>query len=428
MKTRTLRIWDCEMRGAKLRVRDKYSAQYTGLYLENYEWPSELVDDEPPEYRIGLILDVVKNCAAVFRQRVASCDDAVPTEIMLGNGVMSDGKEVFEAWAVDPQAESTDGKYARCHVVDFIRREATEKEQCSLAKFQRQSPGSGNGRSLPELARPFPMGANGVSEQAPWLATAPPAKAKVAVPNLPARPAKAAAGGGVVAPAARYLIQRGVNHWRVVFNGVELPGLGKDRGMFFVAYLAGHAGGDAIHALELEGKVAKHYRKECGLTEIVDPDRGVVVPVDAEAVMQEYDLNIDNQRMAELMQMEERKALATIGDQTSSPGAKADAAKKIEAIRLFRLNRFGKNVSAANDAARRVRVALDRLLESLLEIKSGNAQETRAVAAFVDYVRVHIRDASARLWPKVGLRSHKSKWLPGHFLCEMVEGIDWVVM
>ena len=51
----------------------------------------------------------------------------------------------------------------------------------------------------------------------------------------------------------------------------------------------------------------------------------------------------------------------------------------------------------------------------------------QAVAAFAEYVRKHIRDASANLWPKAGLRSRKAKWQPGHFQCNTVEGIDWVV-
>ena len=233
---------------------------------------------------------------------------------------------------------------------------------------------------------------------------------------------------GGVPPVARYVIQRGVNTWRVIFDGVELPGLGKDRGMFFVAYLVGHAGGDPIHALELEAKVSRYYRKDCGLTEIVDPDRDEPVAVDAEAVMVERDLNMDNERLAELLRQEERKSLAIVENPKASPVAKAEALKNVEAIRLCRLNRFGKNSSPANDAARRVRTAVDRLIDVLGEMTPSDAKQAKAVVAFAVYVRMHVREASAALWPKAGLRSRKAKWQPGHFRCEQVEGIDWVVM
>lgn len=228
-------------------------------------------------------------------------------------------------------------------------------------------------------------------------------------------------------PAARHIIQRGVNTWRVVFDGVELPGLGKGRGMFFVAHLAEHAGGDPIHALELEAKVSRFYRKECGLTELVDPDRDEVVPMDVEAVLMERDLNLDNIRLAELLREEERKAMATIENPKTNQAAKAEALKKVEAIGAYRLNRFGKNSSPATDAVRRVRAAIDRLVEALDEMTHGDTRQTKAVVGFAEYVRKHIRQASAELWPKTGLRSKNAAWQPGHFRCKKVEGVDWSV-
>lgn len=252
---------------------------------------------------------------------------------------------------------------------------------------------------------------------------------KAEVPDEPQREVEGVRreAAGAAAPGPRHLIQRGVNTWRVVFDGVELPGLGKDRGMFFVAYLAGHAGADPIHALELEAKVSRFYRKDCGLTDIVDPDSEALVAVDAEAVFDERDLNLDNDRMAELLREEERKAMATIDNPKASRTAKVDALKKVEAIGAYRLNRFGKNSSPATDAVRRVRTAIDRLGVAMEETMPGDAQQAQAVAAFAEYVRKHIRDASANLWPKAGLRSRKAKWQPGHFQCNTVEGIDWVV-
>jgi hypothetical protein len=241
-------------------------------------------------------------------------------------------------------------------------------------------------------------------------------------------PAGAGRGGAKVLPVGgRHVIARGANSWRVVFDGVEVPGIGKDRGMFFVAYLAGHAGAEPMHALELEAKGSHFYRKECGLTEIVDPDSEAVVPVGIDAVLMERDLNLDKGRMAELLGVEERKALAVVENPRANAAARAVALKKVDAIRAYRVNQFGKNSSPATDAVRRVRIAIDRLVTTLQAMKPGDPGQSRAVAGFAGYVQQHIRNASARLWPKAGLRGQHSGWQPGHFVCQKVDGIDWIV-
>ena len=241
-------------------------------------------------------------------------------------------------------------------------------------------------------------------------------------------PAGAGLVGAKVLPVGgRHVIARGANSWRVVFDGVELPGIGKDRGMFFVAYLAGHAGSDPMHALELEAKVSHFYRKECGLQEIVDPGTEELVPVGIDAVLVERDLNLDKGRMAKLLGNEERKAMAVLDNPRANQSARAEALKKVDAIRAYRVNQFGKDSSPANDAAKRVRTAIDRLVVTVQHMKPGAPAQAHAVAGFGTFVQKHIRDASARLWPKAGMRARSRGSQPGHFVCEKVSGIEWTV-
>ncbi|NLG35310.1 MAG: hypothetical protein GX548_08145 [Lentisphaerae bacterium] len=183
-----------------------------------------------------------------------------------------------------------------------------------------------------------------------------------------------------------------------------------------------------MHALELEAKVAKFYRKNCALPLVVDPRSGEEIAVDQDAVFQELDLNRDNQVLANRLKAEERKALATLESGSASMAAKAGALRKVEAIRAYRRNRFGVNSSAANDAAKRVRTAIARLVDALQGMTYVNAEQGKALKGFADFVERHIQQASAILWPKTGLRKRNSGWKPGHFMCEKVSGIEWTVI
>ncbi len=233
--------------------------------------------------------------------------------------------------------------------------------------------------------------------------------------------------GGVQRAAGRHSIRRGVNTWNVVFDGIELPGIGKDRGMFYVAYLAEHAGAEPMHALELEAKVAKYYSKDCAEAVVRDAKGGEEIAVDVDAVLQERDLNLDNDRMAALLKQEERKAIATLESRSASMAAKLDATRVVEAVRVYRMGRFGVNSSPANDAAKRVRTAIARLVDALQGMTYVSAEQGRALKGFAEFVEKHVRQASANLWPKTGLRQRGSGRKPGHFVCEKVPGIEWTV-
>ena len=144
METRTLRIWDGENDdGGRLKVSGVPRVEYNGPYLERYETPTEAMKTNAPEkkgWRIGLILDAVKDRAAVFRQVVTSRDDPRVTDIVIGLGGDSKGPAPLAAWSTDPQHTDPPGQDAPCQVWDFTEREPTEEEKRSLAMISQGPP------------------------------------------------------------------------------------------------------------------------------------------------------------------------------------------------------------------------------------------------------------------------------------------------
>lgn len=132
MPTRKLTIWggkaDCH---GQVNVNGRWREQYYGFYIESYEPLPESIKANHPEwkaYRNGIIIDVVQNRAAVFRQRVASRQDYRATDIVMGLGWEKDGEEPLESWSTDPQREDPPGPDAHCYVEEYKVREPTEVE------------------------------------------------------------------------------------------------------------------------------------------------------------------------------------------------------------------------------------------------------------------------------------------------------------
>jgi tRNA 2-selenouridine synthase SelU len=226
------------------------------------------------------------------------------------------------------------------------------------------------------------------------------------------------------ADRSSYAISRGLGTWRVIFAGAEVPGIGKNRGMFYVAYLLKHVGTPAIHAIELEAKSLVFLHQECGITEVEDQKTGKVISLDADAVIQELNLGKDDAEIEAGLALQERKALATI-ETSESEAEKTDALKKVQQIREFRRLRFKAVSNPADKAAKRVRTAIDRLCEGLHQFRGDDKQATQAAHDFADFLVSQIREPSARLWPKGG-RSRKGHQA-GHFQCLKKEGIEWIV-
>ena len=139
MQKRTLRVWDGEHTGDRLNVAGQHRAEYEGPYLERCEPPTAAMKANRPEWkrqRIGLILDAVKGRAAVFRQVVASREDAIPTDLVIGPGHEQAGAYVLDAWSTDPQHADPPEGDASCAVWDFTEREPTEDEKQTLAALR----------------------------------------------------------------------------------------------------------------------------------------------------------------------------------------------------------------------------------------------------------------------------------------------------
>jgi hypothetical protein len=148
METRSLTIWNGENYGSETRVSSNYIENYEGHYIEDYEAPTAVMKAKMGwnAFRIGMVFDKVKDRVAVFRQVVKSCDDARPTDIVLGLGGPKSGEDVIDAWSTDPQHADPPSRDAPCTVWDFAAREPTEEENRMLALIRRGPPSEAAGQ------------------------------------------------------------------------------------------------------------------------------------------------------------------------------------------------------------------------------------------------------------------------------------------
>jgi len=133
--TRTLRVWDGHYTDEnRLRVDQQCRVEYEGTYISQYETRNSATKADRPDKkirRIGLIMDLVKGRAAVFSQLVASPDDLLPTDVVIGPSGEKD-KAVLESWSSDPQLEDPPRPDVPCAVLDFCEREPTADEKSQL--------------------------------------------------------------------------------------------------------------------------------------------------------------------------------------------------------------------------------------------------------------------------------------------------------
>ncbi len=223
-----------------------------------------------------------------------------------------------------------------------------------------------------------------------------------------------------------YLIERGVGGWRVVFNGVEIPGINKAKGMSYVAYLVQHAGDKPLSCVELEAKSQMEYGRGLGISSVQNEGAGKEEPVDRAAILLERNLGIDDAEAERRLRRFEEECLADLKDPKKGPKSKEIALERIMAVKEWR---FSKGLSDSNEydlSAKRVRTAIGRLCDSLEHHRAENNMIPKSAHQFAEYVRNHILNPSRALWPRGG-RVKRRGVLAGHFKCLKDESIAWTV-
>ncbi len=84
-----------------------------------------------------------------------------------------------------------------------------------------------------------------------------------------------------------------------------------EQGLFYVAYLLLNPPEHPIHAIDLVAKIPQLYRLQLGLTQTIDLDTGIAVPLEASSRLQERNLVCDNAKSIRAFLKREKELEAT---------------------------------------------------------------------------------------------------------------------
>jgi hypothetical protein len=220
---------------------------------------------------------------------------------------------------------------------------------------------------------------------------------------------------------SKFALIHGVGGWQLIFEGIPVY-LGSFNGIAMVAYLIQHCELSPIHAIELEARSYAYFFRRGNV-----PIKSVVPDIadedfPSDAFLQERNLAVDSAETEKALVAEEKR-LQQIIKTSDSDTERHAAAKSIQAIAKFRLVQYGLDSNPATRCARRVRAAIQRLIDELVNFDSRNGDTKSAASDFAGFINDAILTPSRHLWPSGG-RS-KQKKIAGHFVYKRQEGMEW---
>src|SRR5204862_129991 len=131
-----------------------------------------------------------------------------------------------------------------------------------------------------------------------------------------------------------------------------------------------------IHTLDLLNKIPQIYRKQLGLSQIIDPATGEPVPLVSGGRLQERSLSLDDAEAMRYVLREQNKLEAILEDPKASPAVKKAAFHDLQELIEFERKHGGRSIDSAHRAVRTVRMAITRFQQHLMEpeISSSDLQ------------------------------------------------------
>jgi hypothetical protein len=277
----------------------------------------------------------------------------------------------------------------------------------------------------------FPL-AQFVSLAAPGNLTASP-EVKPILANF-ARPAQAGVSrigqsGSVLQPSAfslqaspRYSIRKGGGYWTITFDGQDAPKK-HEKGLLYVAWLLTNPPKEPIHAMELVAKVPAIYRRQLGLTSMVDEATGKSVALDATAMPQERSHSLDDLEAALRLHKKQQQLEAVMDDDDASEPEKAEALAELVLLYEFQKKHAMRSKGNAEQLVRAVRAAITRLHDNLAKATYGKGQPHPVLRPFADHLAKYLLAPSARFTGRVGSRVRAG--VAGRFTYEPPVGVQW---
>jgi len=212
-------------------------------------------------------------------------------------------------------------------------------------------------------------------------------------------------------PPARYALRKGLGFWNLTFD-YEDAGLKHEKGIFYTTWLLYHPYEQPLHALDLITKIPEMYRKQLGLTQLVDPLTGKSAPLASSARIQERSLSLDDAEAMRAVLRREKELEAILDDENEFEPVKAEALREFEELAEFQRKHSLRTKDSAQNAADTVRTAIKRFqlhLSGALDIH-GNPHPV--LRPFAVHLAKYIQAPSARL-------------LSGCFIYEPPPGVSW---
>lgn len=244
-------------------------------------------------------------------------------------------------------------------------------------------------------------------------------------PRQPARPPDTPSP--VTLDLPRYALYREPGCWNLVFDGHQLH-LKHEIGILYLSYLLQHPN-QSIHGVDLLTRFQSRRRKSVGLAEIIDPETGQPVVLEAHSRLQQKNL-------AKSTEEENRQNLREIAkvyneqlrNPATSEAQRALARRQLEHIAQYIQRHNPDNHSApdgAQEIARSVRKAIYRLRDNL-RVSNASAQPPNPVLGeLADYIQRWVIEPSSRYsGPKARLARAE---LAGTLTHEPPPGVLWVI-
>jgi len=135
--------------------------------------------------------------------------------------------------------------------------------------------------------------------------------------------------------------------------------------MFYIAYLLTNPFNEPLSAIDLAAKIPEIYRKQLGLSQLVDPITGQVTPTESHARIQERSFSLDDaQAMRKLLRKQTELEALLDSDDQSEP-VKQEALRELEDIAEFERKYSHSKRDSSQRATDAVRAAIRRVQQKL---------------------------------------------------------------
>jgi hypothetical protein len=234
--------------------------------------------------------------------------------------------------------------------------------------------------------------------------------------------AAAAESGAAARPAPLYSLRKDLGMWVLTFDGATAT-LRHEKGVLYVVSLLYDPPAEPIHALDLAARLPALYRRQLGLSAVVDPASGKPVLLERTARLHERSLGLDEAEAVRRLLAKQRELEAVLDDEDASEPEKAEALRELEAVYEFLRSSAGRTRSGAENLVRAVRMAVNRFVAHLAAATDKSGQPHPVLRAFAEHLERHLLVPSNRYSGRQMTQARSG--LAGRFTYEPPPGVRW---